>query len=1524
MTRIKSLTEQWLKDTGDTGSAKGLSSEILNEAESYLSQNTPDVFQKEFWHQFLNITKKPLFLTSLASDEERKRWAEVAFNIIRLTNYTFRDMMTQRVEEHPARVLFKDMSGSVPVDWTYEQIFRHMKEIATVFYREGGENPRVAILSDNCLEGACTDLACLAFGIFDTPLSTHFSLEVLLSIFDELKISIAVTDNRERIALLQQLREKTRTDFKIFSLTAGLSAQDVQYLPEAGKKVTGKEMEKVFSAVTRPNNEVATTMFTSGSTGLPKGVSFSIYNIVTKRFARAAALPEAGEEVFLSYLPLFHTFGRYLEMTGAIFWNGTYIFAGNTSSETLLSLFPRMRPTGFISVPLRWQELYEKCNEEIYHIESREIRMERIRNVTGHNLKWGLSAAGYLDPSVFRFFNEYGIYLNSGFGMTEATGGITMTPPGRYRDNSVGIPLPGVYLRLTSDSELEISGHYIAAYLEEAGPGDVIPYPAEKERWLPTGDVFAVSGDGYYEIIDRVKDIYKNNRGQTIAPQVVEKKFRGVPGIKSTFLVGDHRPYNVLLIIPDKKDPIFRSLKGENVREYFHQVIMTANQAVAPFERVVNFTVLSRDFSKDTGELTPKGSFNRKVIEQNFSDVIETLYVSNVIPVKMKDLLVSIPRWFFRDLGILEDDISVEGDRLINPRNQRELTVMRMEQNIIRIGDLLYRIDSQVIDLGIFVRQPELWLGNPELILFSPIRESWDVPLGSIFRTVYVSDFKGKKYSDTFLGGLKAGKDEKLNNANRIISRVLYLPYEQSYPALEELGKVFNQADPRLARAIRHRLEALAFHPEEEMRALAYRIFLLKAPDPENPYLPAFIESGLSFLNEKSIREIACGNFGKHRLDALKRRLYWYRNNLHWPASKKTKEQFANILKLLFNFATLHLEFYASIRSELSRWILHKKDPYLSRKAEEYFNQLAVIFEEHVDEKAPRYPLNVWRQKIMFEPGIRPPEQDRLLNVFSSTTFFHESILLAFNQHLDFTEVPAQGIWVMRLLAFRDFNHYRIGVNTLAGKHYDMHIVMGVDPAFVPKMDTFYWMASMSGFPFGPAVTSRLGASRPKLGILSSQYIGGLTAWDKIREYSEINKSGGYLKANAWQKVFTRSFTVIFKAWQNSGYQIVPGIISPSNIMVPEMDFRESALIISITGWSPYKNTLSLVEPMLQDFFCRTAAFYPACKKHLSLSWIFDGCIEALGREEGKGFLELLASDLRRKPFDCFSSENVLDLLTDYLEKIDTRPFYPLALMSAIDQYREWHRMNPSTSAIAREQTLTELMELYRMKQYDDLVRYTFYRSTYFGDAGPQVSEAFDKLLARMESSGNELPIQMMELSDLQTAIQNDDDKEVFSRMVFPRLQSEQRIDFLKTGESKSPHVVVRLFIEDKSGTGYIMREPTEPREIGQLYQLFYRENYPKEISENDRHFIVTDREDRMIGGLTWHEIDSEHVLLDGLVITSSLQGKGIASNMIENYFANMAARGVKVVKAHFLLGNYFLKHFFEIDKEWGALVKHL
>ncbi len=309
-----------------------------------------------------------------------------------------------------------------------------------------------------------------------------------------------------------------------------------------------------------------------------------------------------------------------------------------------------------------------------------------------------------------------------------------MTPPGEYEDMSVGTPLPGLTARLSEEGELQISGHYVARYL-----GDPTPSPSE-EYWLPTGDIFRVRDSGHYEIVDRIKDIYKNSKGQTVAPGAIEQKLAPVPGIARSFLVGDGRDYNVLLIVPDLDDPVLKeSPDSGQTEEYFQQIVSTANQGLAPYERVVNFAVLDRDFDRGKGELTPKGSFQRKTIEENFREVIEALYERDYVELEVGDLSVRIPRWFFRDLGILEPEIVALDDGLLNRRGQRFLSVVRRpEGETVAVGDLEYQIEGDRVDLGQFARQPMLWLANPSLVAFCPCKEGWDLPLKDVFPQVFI------------------------------------------------------------------------------------------------------------------------------------------------------------------------------------------------------------------------------------------------------------------------------------------------------------------------------------------------------------------------------------------------------------------------------------------------------------------------------------------------------------------------------------------------------------------------------------------------------------------------------------------------------------------------------------------------------------------------------------------------------------------------------------------------------------------
>ena len=1486
-------------------------------------------------------TSDPAFLRDLAAPDLLDRWAEAAFALIRRTGYGLRDMFEDRLREAPDRVLFQDMALSPPRVWTYAAADRHIRETAAAFYaladREGLE-PRLAIYAENHPEGAFADLACLFYDILDTPLNPHFNLDNVVAIFDALAVNLALANDRERIALLKEARRRTARPFLILVTDPALRDDgDVVFLTELCKQLGARDIDARLARRRRFRiDEVATVMFTSGTTGRPKGVSFSLYNLVTKRFARAAALPAVGpDEVFLSFLPLYHTFGRFLEMLGAIYWRGTYVFAGNPSAETLFSLLPRVRPTGFISVPIRWVQLHEKCLERLDAAPAGADATALVREIVGPRLKWGLSAAGYLDPRVFRFFAGHGIELMSGFGMTEATGGITMTPPGGYVDGSHGLPLPGIRARLGPEGELQVSGHYVARYLEEAGPGGAIPFPTgdpERDHWFATGDVFERQADGYYQIVDRIKDIYKNNRGQTVAPRKVEDKFAGVPGIKRTFLVGDGRPYNVLFIVPDYRDRVLaEGLGRENAREYYRRIVTAANDGLAPYERVVNFEVLDRDFSPERGELTAKGSFNRKRIEASFAGVIDGLYRRHAIDLPGPGLRVRIPLWFFRDLGILHDEI-VRGRAGLRDLNRGLVLPLRRgaDARTWLVGALEYEIEGGVLDLGLFARQPALWAGNPSLAAFAPVKEGWDLPLDSATGRVSLPRRRARTYeAGEIAAPVKLG-EAGLDRLHVRLSQLLLSAGQPPDSLLAEVERVFYESPLRTEELVRARLRAMARHPREKLRCWAYRILLLHDPDIDyGQVMPAFVSSGLPFLNRESIDAIVSSRLGRGRLDAFRVRLRAYRETLPWPVDERGRQQFLRIFRLLADLAIREPSDFSPVRAVLASWVLHRADPVLAVEAERELDRAVRHYGRHAERRrtgaraaAPARP-----PRATCDDSVTPAEARRIRAVLSLPGFLRDSVRLACGAEAFEAAALAEhdGIWVSRIYSAPRRTTFRVSLNTAAGRHYDLKLVLPEGRRDGAEHETRLWSAVLSDQPGGPRVLPPLGATDEKSGAVTWRHLGDLTVWEKIREFAGRRAADAPLPApSIWRKLYIEALSALFRAWQTSGRRILPGRISPVNVVVPELEFRDDTFLASIDGWRPSSGPVSIVRPMVDSFYRRAAANYPWIKDLLDLDWIFDAAYDAMGRDRASAFFAELQSALDKAPLRPYPGEDLAVRLRRYRAEFDATYAIPLPAESAVEAYQEWRQDHPLAPPRDRERKVLDLARRYALDRYPEVVRYYLYRHTYFAGRNERIEALFDRLLAKLNAALDEPAVQQVELSDLQSALSDERDRLVFSRMVFPRMEADRRLDVVTQGEEGERRVVVQSFLQDRAGRTYTFSETLDPAEIGQNYRLFFKENYPKIVSQQDRHFVLKDAQERIVGGLCYRMLSNRVAWIDVIAVTSRLKSSGLGGAALEDFCGRMASQGVPLVMTHLYLPGFFLRHGFKLDKRWGALVKTL
>jgi len=197
---------------------------------------------------------------------------------------------------------------------------------------------------------------------------------------------------------------------------------------------------------------------------------------------------------------------------------------------------------------------------------------------------------------------------------------------------------------------------------------------------------------------------------------MIENLFRDFESVQSVFLVGDHREHNTLLLYPnfEYEQVNFKKLKDEELREFFNSLIVSVNSFLAPFERIVNFDIIDRDFDIENGELTPKGTYKRKAIEKNFADTIKSMYGKKYIAFKINKLELRVPKWFLRVKGLTSDDLRLKSSTLSLKQFKKKLKIKSANKDTVQIGSLWYSIPNAYFNLGKFINTPDLWVGNLE------------------------------------------------------------------------------------------------------------------------------------------------------------------------------------------------------------------------------------------------------------------------------------------------------------------------------------------------------------------------------------------------------------------------------------------------------------------------------------------------------------------------------------------------------------------------------------------------------------------------------------------------------------------------------------------------------------------------------------------------------------------------------------------------------------------------------------------
>jgi long-chain acyl-CoA synthetase len=415
--------------------------------------------------------------------------------------------------------------------------------------------------------------------------------------------------------------------------------------------------------------DVATIVYTSGTTGDPKGVVLTHANF-TAEFNAIMPFFEGDEgDSLISFLPLSHILQRVVD-TFALLYGFTIAYA--ESLETLGENLREIRPTHIVAVPRVFEKIHGRIHAGVQQgsplkraifnwalavgrsfnsaeasggagpILAAQRRLaatlvfKKVISATGGDIRFFVSTGAPLAKGLAEFFDSIGIRIIEAWGMTELSGAATGNSYSEFRFGSVGKPGPGVELKIAEEGEICIRGGIVMK--EYWRKPEATAETIDADGWLHTGDVGHVDDDGFLHITDRIKELIVTAGGKNVAPQPLENALKTDQLIAQAMVVGDHRNFISAVIVPQAEvveawaaengiDGNLESLcRHPQVNDRFRQVIDAKMENFSRYERIKNFTLVPEEFSQEAGELTPTLKLKRRVLLAKYADVIDRMY----------------------------------------------------------------------------------------------------------------------------------------------------------------------------------------------------------------------------------------------------------------------------------------------------------------------------------------------------------------------------------------------------------------------------------------------------------------------------------------------------------------------------------------------------------------------------------------------------------------------------------------------------------------------------------------------------------------------------------------------------------------------------------------------------------------------------------------------------------------------------------------------------------------------------------
>ena len=365
-------------------------------------------------------------------------------------------------------------------------------------------------------------------------------------------------------------------------------------------------------------DDVGLMLYTSGTSGPPKGVPLSHANVGINGadWLRSNAPLLGPDDRDLLWLPFSHIFGWGELCNGNVLGWESWM----CSPAEVMTVFPEVAPHVFLSVPAYWEKLTRAVDAAAGTdaTTDRETRRAKFCDITGGNLRFALSGGAGLKREIKEQLKELGLVVIEGYGLTETSPTLTLNRPDRYRFDSVGLPLPSLELKLADDGEILARGPSVFRGYHKDPDATARAFTAD--GWFQTGDVGRFTDDGFLQIVDRKKDILVTAGGKNVPPVNIEARFVNDPAIERVVVYGDARPYLVAAVW------VAPSITADARAAAVAAAVERVNSQLAKFETIKKFWICDEALTVESGLLTTSLKLRRKAVYDRYRDRFESMY----------------------------------------------------------------------------------------------------------------------------------------------------------------------------------------------------------------------------------------------------------------------------------------------------------------------------------------------------------------------------------------------------------------------------------------------------------------------------------------------------------------------------------------------------------------------------------------------------------------------------------------------------------------------------------------------------------------------------------------------------------------------------------------------------------------------------------------------------------------------------------------------------------------------------------